>query len=167
MATRGARAAPTTRAPSSSKMASSPTRSPLTAPRTPSRRPLTPPPTIPWSAMVTSPVTTISPSTKPCTSMSPGPWTRPRTRVDLPMTVTLDAMGSHVHVDVALELGAVGDRHARGLHVADDARAPLHVGFHGGAVLDRHGILGRELAPHRPGDDDVLVRRDLALDGDA
>src|SRR2546430_9415075 len=34
---------------------------------------------------------------------------------------------SHVHVDVALELGTVGDRDARGLHVSNDLRAALQV----------------------------------------
>src|ERR1700722_1347044 len=98
--------------------------------------------------------------------------------------------GSHVHVDVALELGSVGDGHPRGLDVADDPRALLqidalgggdvarerprddelpacHVGLDGRAVLDGHAVLRGELAAERARHDDVLGGRDLAFDGDS
>src|SRR5579859_6766647 len=145
---------------------------------------------MPPVSTVTSPPTAISPSTQPCTSRSASPVMRPRTRVALPMMDAFCAAISHVHVDVALELGPVGDRDARGLHVADDARPALqvdalgrvdvarerarhderaarHVGLDRRAVLDGDALLRGELAAHGARHDDVLVRRDLAFDRDA
>src|SRR6185312_10916378 len=136
MLTRGARTSPTTRAPSSSATLSSPARSPFTAPRTTMRRALTPLPTSAPSAIVTSP------STCPWISRSPEPVTLPRTWAPRPMIVVLSPRAiSHVHVDVALELGAVRDGDARGLHVADDLGAGLQV----------HAIARRDVPRDLPG----------------
>ena len=96
----------------------------------------------------------------------------------------------HVHVDVALERGAVRDGQARGLHVADEPRAreqstrsvavtlpvtcpptrattpPMSASTTAPASIDDRSF-GGELAADRARDDDVFVRRDLALDRDA
>src|SRR3989304_1330549 len=91
------------------------------------------------------------------------------------------------HLDVALELGPVGDDDARRLDVADDLAFPLHLaalgrldvaddlpahreGARAHARLDasRAGdgevLLARDLAADPALDDEVLVALDLALD---
>src|SRR5690606_7169912 len=95
-----------------------------------------------------------------------------------------------VHVDVALEGGAVGDEDSRGLDVADHAAVALQldlvagedvpghlagdlhvlgldVGLDGAAALDEEALLDRDLALDGALDDQVLVAADLSVDDDA
>src|SRR5277367_2256542 len=169
--------------------ASSPVRSPFTAPRTTIRRALTFDATRPPCSTVTSPSTCTSPSMRPWISTFPSPAIFPRTCAPRAMTVVTPAI-SHVHVDVALELGSVCDGDARRLHVADDpgARLQVHpvarrdvprdragdrertaddVGLDHRARLDGDRLARGELPANGPLDDDVLVRRDLSLDRDS
>src|SRR5690606_34950348 len=85
------------------------------------------------------PSTVTSPSTFPCTSRSPSPWTLPTTTVLCPMldAAVIARFRSHVHVDVALERCPIGNGQARSLHVSDQAPAGLQV-----HAIDRADITG-------------------------
>src|SRR5688572_13140230 len=168
---RGAVRSPTTRAPRSSSTASLARTSPCTAPETVMCVPDTLPRTAASSPSTSSPLTLTSPSTRPRISRLPEPRTLPRTTLVRPITEEpfMQQPPLYVHVDVALERGTVGDRQARGFHVADQAAAGLevhalgrghvarhlacdgealggHVGLDHGRAAHRHGVARAELA---------------------
>src|SRR3954451_16886869 len=95
---------------------------------------------------------------RPRTTRSSSPWTSPLIRVSGPITVSLSVM-LHVHVDVALERGSVGDHDARRFDVAD------HLGV--GAQLDpfaREHVAGDAAADRERLGLDVRLDRRAVLD---
>src|SRR3954452_23136734 len=113
--------------------------------------------TMPPSSMVRVSLSCILPSTRPRTTRSSSPRTSPEMRVSGPITVCLSAMVRlHVHVDVALERGTVGDHDPGRLHVAD------HLGV--GAQL--HPLARQHVAGEPAADGDGLSL-DVGLDGRA
>src|SRR4051812_27295361 len=153
---------PTTRALAVSRTVSEARMVPTTTPETTSARTSTSAWTIPPSSTVSVWLSCTFPSMRPRTTRSSSPRTSPTIRVSGPITVSLSSESSAmvplgVHVDVALERGAVGDHDARSLHVshhlrvraqldpltrehvarqatADGQRLRLDVGLHGGAT---------------------------------
>ena len=163
IAMRGARRSPTTRAPASRCTASSAGDRPSRRRARRCVRAAMLGATMPLDSTITSPEAVTSPSMWPC---------------DLEIAAAGDAAAderaaaddgalrrlpcpSHVHVDVALELGAVGDRDARGLHVADDLRAVLEIDAIGRDDVAGDGARDGDGAAEDVGLDDAAV-----LDGD-
>src|SRR5882757_2002937 len=184
---------PTTRALAVSRTLCEAWMVPTTTPATTSARTSTSAWTMPPSSTVSVWLSWTLPSIRPRTTRSSSPRTSPAMRVSGPITVSplllLASAMLHVHVDVALERGSVGDHDARrfdvadhlgfcaqldalaGQHVAGEAsadgqRLSLDVGFHRRAVL--HGeILGnRDLSLDRPEDGQRLLAADLPIDDD-
>src|SRR5262245_18062177 len=91
----------------------------------------------------TSPATCTEPSMRPRISRSPSPRMLPRTRVPRPMVFAAATL--HVHVDVALEGGAVCDGESRRLHVADELAAREQIHALARVHVARHAAAHREL----------------------
>src|SRR5690606_7158131 len=151
------------------------------------------PSTTPPALTSTRPAKTMSPCTRPRTSKSPCPCTLPSTRPVAPKTDDMRARSSlmaGLHVDLALEAGAVGDRQAgrsdvarqsrageqvdalARLHVAEDGAGDahplsLHVGADGARRAELHRA-GRLHAPeHLPVDANAGFGLEVAVDDQA